>query len=110
THLHMVPIMFTRLLKLPEDVKKKYDLSSLRFVIHAAAPCPAPIKRQMIEWWGPVINEYYGSTEVGMVTFCNAEQWLAHPGTVGHALPESDVVVVDKDGNPLPNGEIGEVI
>ena len=110
SHLHMVPIMFTRLLKLPDEVKTKYDLSSLKFVIHAAAPCPAPIKRQMIDWWGPVINEYYGSTEVGMVTFCTAEQWLAHPGTVGHAIPEADVQVVDAEGKPLPNGEIGEVI
>ncbi len=110
THLHMVPIMFNRLLKLPEVVKRKYDLSSLDFVIHAAAPCPAPIKRAMIEWWGPVINEYYGSTEVGMVTFCTAEQWLAHPGTVGCAIPEADVRVVGPDGQPLPNGEIGEVI
>ena len=110
THMHMVPIMFNRLLKLPEEVKAKYDLSSLEFVIHAAAPCPAPIKRAMIEWWGPVINEYYGSTEVGMVTYCNAEQWLAHPGTVGHPIPEARVEVVDADGKPLPNGEIGEVI
>jgi long-chain acyl-CoA synthetase len=110
THLHMVPIMFHRLLRLPDEVKRKYDLSSLEFVVHAAAPCPAPIKRAMIQWWGPVINEYYGSTEVGMVTFCTAEQWLAHPGTVGHAIPEADVQVVDADGKPLPNGEIGEVI
>ena len=65
THLHMVPIMFNRLLKLPDEVKRKYDLSSLEFVVHAAAPCPAPIKRAMIEWWGPVINEYYGATETG---------------------------------------------
>jgi long-chain acyl-CoA synthetase len=110
THLHMVPIMFTRLLKLPEAVKRKYDLSSLKFVIHAAAPCPAPVKRAMIEWWGPVINEYYGSTEVGMVTFCTAEQWLAHPGTVGCPIPEADVQVVDAEGRPLPQGETGEVV
>jgi long-chain acyl-CoA synthetase len=110
THMHMVPIMFTRLLKLPDEVKRKYDVSSLKFVIHAAAPCPAPIKRAMIEWWGPVINEYYGSTEVGMVTFCNAEQWLAHPGTVGKPIPEADVQVVGADGEPMPNGEIGEVV
>jgi long-chain acyl-CoA synthetase len=110
THLHMVPIMFNRLLKLPDAVKAKYDLSSLEFVVHAAAPCPAPIKRAMIEWWGPVINEYYGATETGMVTFCNSEEWLAHPGTVGHAIPEAEVVVIDAEGNPLPAGEIGEVI
>lgn len=110
THIHMVPIMFNRLLKLPEEVKRKYDLSSLEFVVHAAAPCPAPIKRAMIEWWGPVINEYYGSTEVGSVTFCTAEEWLAHPGTVGKAMPGADVKVIDADGNSLPAGEIGEVV
>ena len=110
THLHMVPIMFTRLLKLPDAVKAKYDLSSLRFVVHAAAPCPAPVKRAMIEWWGPVINEYYGSTEIGPVTFCTAEQWLAHPGTVGCAVEGADVRIADADGNALPPGETGEVI
>ncbi|HVY89458.1 MAG TPA: AMP-binding protein, partial [Hyphomonadaceae bacterium] len=110
THIHMVPIMFNRLLKLPEDVKKKYDLSSLEFVVHAAAPCPAPIKRAMIEWWGPVINEYYGSTETGGVVFCNSEQWLAHPGTVGKPMDGADVRVIDEKGNSLPAGEIGEVV
>ena len=110
THLHMVPIMFNRLLRLPDEVKRKYDVSSLEFVVHAAAPCPAPVKRAMIEWWGPVINEYYGATETGMLTFCTSEQWLAHPGTVGHAIPEADVRVVDPDGNPLSTGEIGEVV
>lgn len=109
SHIHMVPIMFNRLLKLPEDVKRRYDLSSLEFVVHAAAPCPAPVKRAMIEWWGPVINEYYGSTETGGVVFCTSEQWLAHPGTVGKAVPGADVRVTDADGNSLPVGEIGEV-
>ena len=109
THIHMVPIMFNRLLKLPEDVKRKYDLSSLEFVVHAAAPCPAPVKRAMIEWWGPVINEYYGSTEVGGVVFCTSEQSLSHPGTVGKAIPGADVRVTDAEGNSLPPGEIGEV-
>jgi long-chain acyl-CoA synthetase len=110
THLHMVPIMFNRLLKLPEDVKRRHDLSSLRFVVHAAAPCPAPVKRAMIEWWGPVINEYYGSTETGAVVFCDSAQWLAHPGTVGTPVPGADVRVIDADGNSLPPGEIGEVV
>ena len=110
SHIHMVPIMFNRLLKLPEEVKRRYDLSSLEFVVHAAAPCPAPIKRAMIEWWGPVIYEYYGSTEIGSVTFCNSEEWLAHPGTVGKPMPGADVKVIDADGNPLPAGEIGEVV
>ena len=110
THLHMVPIMFNRLLKLPEAVKRKYDISSLEFVVHAAAPCPAPIKRAMIEWWGPVINEYYGSTETGAVVFCTSQDWLAHPGTVGRAMPGIDVVVIDPEGRSLPPGEIGEVV
>ena len=110
THLHMVPIMFNRLLKLPEAVKRKYDLSSLKFVVHAAAPCPAPVKRAMIEWWGPVINEYYGSTETSAVVFCNSEDWLTHPGTVGKAWPEADVRVIDVEGRTLPPHEVGEVV
>jgi len=110
THIHMVPIMFNRLLKLPEDVKSKYDLSSLKFIIHAAAPVSPAVKQQMIEWWGPVINEYYGATETGMVVFCDAKEWLAHPGTVGKPVPEADVRVIDADGHSLPTGEIGEVV
>ena len=110
THLHMVPIMFHRLLKLPADVRARYDLSSLRFVAHAAAPCPAPVKRAMIEWWGPVINEYYGATETGPVVFCTSQDWLAHPGTVGKTLPEADVRVIDDEGRALPPREIGEVV
>jgi long-chain acyl-CoA synthetase len=110
THLHMVPIMFHRLLKLPEEVKRKYDLSSLKFVVHAAAPCPPPTKREMIEWWGPVIEEYYGATEVGIVVSCNSQEWLAHPGTVGRPIPEADVRIIDKDGNDVPQGEVGEVV
>jgi long-chain acyl-CoA synthetase len=110
THIHMVPIMFNRLLKLPEEVKTRYDLSSLREIVHAAAPCPAPVKREMIEWWGPVINEYYGATETGAVVHCSSEQWLAHPGTVGKAYPEADVRVIDAEGNALPAREIGEVV
>jgi long-chain acyl-CoA synthetase len=110
THLHMVPIMFHRLLKLPAEVRTRYDLSSLRFVVHAAAPCPAPAKRAMIEWWGPVTYEYYGATETGPVVFCTSEDWLAHPGTVGKALPEADVQVIDAEGRSLPAREIGEVV
>ena len=110
THLHMVPIMFNRLLNLPEPVKRKYDLSSLKFVVHAAAPCPAPVKRAMIEWWGPVINEYYGSTETSAVVFCNSEDWLGHPGTVGKPWPEADVRVIDLEGRTLPPHEVGEVV
>jgi len=110
THLNMVPIMFNRLLKLPPDVRAKYDLSSLRFVAHAAAPVSPPVKRAMIEWWGPIINEYYGSTEMSNVTFCTADEWLAHPGTVGRVVPGAEVRIVDAEGNDLPPRAIGEVI
>ncbi|MDZ4382068.1 MAG: acyl-CoA synthetase [Parvibaculum sp.] len=110
THLHMVPTMFVRLLKLPEDVKKKYDLSSLRFVVHAAAPCPVHVKQAMIEWWGPVINEYYGGTETGAVVFCNSEEYLAHPGTVGKAVENAKVLVLDDNGNELARGATGEIV
>ena len=110
THLNMVPIMFNRLLKLPESVRDSYDVSSLQFVAHAAAPVSPPIKRAMIEWWGPVINEYYGSTEMGNVTFCTAEEWLAHPGSVGRPMPDAVVRVIDDEGKDLPPREIGEVI
>lgn len=109
THLHMVPTMFVRLLKLPDDVRSRYDLSSLKFVVHAAAPCPPHIKRAMIEWWGPVINEYYGSTETGAVVFCSSEDWLAHPGTVGKAMPNSIVRVLREDGSDADIGEAGDV-
>ncbi|MDA0812997.1 MAG: acyl-CoA synthetase [Verrucomicrobia bacterium] len=110
THLNMVPIMFNRLLKLPAEVRGRYDVSSLEFVAHAAAPVSPPIKQAMIEWWGPVINEYYGSTEMGNITFCTTEEWLAHPGTVGRPMTGAVVRVVDENGNELPPREIGEVI
>ena len=110
THLNMAPIMFNRLIKLPQAVRDRYDLSSLRFVAHAAAPVSPPVKREMIDWWGPVINEYYGSTEMGNVTFCTAEEWLAHPGTVGKPMPNAVVRVVDEQGNDCPVGVPGEVL
>ncbi len=110
TNLNMAPIMFARLLKLPEEVKHKYDLSSLRFVAHAAAPCPPPMKRAMIEWWGPIINEYYGATEMGNVTFCTSREWLAHPGTVGRPFPEAEVRVIDENLNDVPTRAVGEVV
>ena len=109
THLHMVPTMFVRLLKLPAEVRRKYDLSSLKFVVHAAAPCPIDVKRQMIEWWGPVINEYYGATETGAVVFCTAQEWLAHPGTVGRPQPDVKLVILDEEGQETPTGQAGDV-
>ncbi len=104
----MVPTQFVRLLGLPEDVRAKYDVSSLRHMVHAAAPCPPEVKRQMLEWWGPVIDEYYAASEGGG-TIVFAEEWLEHPGTVGRAWPTSEIVILDDDDNELPAGEIGTV-
>jgi long-chain acyl-CoA synthetase len=108
TSMYMVPTMFVRLLRLPQEVRDRYDISSLRHVSHTAAPCPPDVKRALIEWWGPIVDEFYGSTEVGFITGCTSEEWLAHPGTVGRPLPSSEVRVLDVDG-PVPVGESGEV-
>jgi long-chain acyl-CoA synthetase len=105
----MVPTMFVRLLKLPPAVRRRYDVSSLRFVSLAAAPCPADVKRAMIEWWGPVLWEYYGGTETGPVTLASSEDALRKPGTVGRLTPGTDLRILDDDGNVLPAGAIGEV-
>ena len=107
--IFMVPTMFIRLMKLPEEVRRKYDMSSLRHIIHAAAPCPADVKRAMIEWWGPVIFEFYGSTESGAVTFANSEDALKKPGTVGKISPGAELRFIGDDGRELPQGEIGEI-
>ena len=109
THLHLVPIMFERLLKLPDEVRARYDMSSLSFVVHAAAPCSPITKRAMIDWWGPIIHEYYGSTEVGPVTFLTAEEWLEHPGSVGRVMEGANVRVIDDEGNEVGAGEVGEI-
>ena len=107
--IFMVPTMFVRLMKLPEEVRKSYDVSSLRHVIHAAAPCPADVKRAMIDWWGPVIHEFYGSTESGAVTFATPEDALRKPGTVGRIAPGAELRFIGDDGRQLPPGEIGEI-
>ena len=109
THLHMVPTMFVRLLRLPEEVRQKYDLSSLEWVIHGAAPCPVDVKHAMIEWWGPVIYEYYGATETGIATLHDSEEALRKPGTVGRPRPGSTVRIYDADSRILPPGEVGEI-
>ncbi len=109
TVVQMVPTMFVRLLALPERTRLRYDLSSLRWVVHAAAPCPPEVKRAMIDWLGPIVTEYYGSTEVGCVVSCTSEEWLAHPGTVGRPLEGAVVKILDKDGRELPTGESGEI-
>ena len=109
THVQMVPTMFVRLLKLPEEVRRQYDVSSLTNIVHAAAPCPVEVKKSMIEWWGPVINEYYGSTENGAVTFVTSQEWIQRPGTVGTAIRNTEVRILADNGQPLPAGEIGEI-
>ena len=108
TTSHMVPTMFHRLLALPDEVKAKYDLHSLQSVVHGAAPCPPEVKGRMIEWWGPVINEYYAATEGGG-TLVNSTDWLAHPGTVGQPFPGATVQVLDDDGAECPVGQPGTI-
>jgi len=108
THTHLVPIMFHRLLALPDDVKQKYDLSSLRLVLHGAAPCPVDVKRRMIEWWGPVIEEYYAATEGGG-TYITSKEWLERPGSVGKATPGAAVEIRIGDGKVAAPGEVGTV-
>ena len=108
TSTHMVPTMFHRLLKLPESERSRYEVSSLSHVIHSAAPCPIPTKRAMLDWWGPVIYEYYGATEGGG-TLATPEDWEKKPGTVGKPWPISEIKVLDDDGNELPPGQIGTV-
>ncbi len=109
THLHLVPTMFVRLLKLPDEVRAQFNLSSLQHVVHAAAPCPPHVKRAMIAWWGPVIMEYYGSTETGLVVYCTSEEWLAHPGTVGKAIGGCVIRVLREDGTDADVGEAGDI-
>ena len=108
TNCQMVPTMFSRLLKLPEDVRTKYDTSSLEKIVHAAAPCPVPVKQAMIEWLGPIIVEYYGATEANGFTFCDSDQWMAHKGTVGKCIL-GELLILDEEGNPCPTGTPGTV-
>jgi len=108
THTQLVPTMFVRMLKLPEAERRAHDLSSLRCAIHAAAPCPVPVKRQIIDWWGPIVWEYYAGTEGMGMTLVNSADWLAHPGTVGRAVI-GKVRICGDDGAELPAGETGGV-
>lgn len=108
THTQLVPTMFSRMLKLPEEVRAKADLSSLEIAVHAAAPCPVQVKEAMIDWWGPIIHEYYGATEGLGFTACNSEEWLAHKGSVGKVML-GDLHILDEEGNPSPPGEPGEI-
>ena len=102
TNMHLVPTQFVRLLALPDDVRAAFDGSSLVTVYHGAAPCSLDVKRRMIEWWGPVLTEYYGGTESGMVSVVTADEWLRKPGSVGRILDYIELRVLDDDGNPVP--------
>jgi long-chain acyl-CoA synthetase len=108
THSQLVPTMFSRMLKLPEATRARYDLSSLEIAIHAAAPCPPSVKEEIIDWWGPIIHEYYGATEGLGFTACNSEEWLAHRGTVGKVLL-GDLHILDEHMQPCPVGTPGTV-
>ncbi|WP_313805490.1 acyl-CoA synthetase [Sphingobium sp.] len=108
THATWVPTHFVRLLKLPEEVRKRHDHGSLRAVIHAAAPCPVPVKQAMIDWWGPIIHEYYSGTECCGITALSAQEWLAKPGSVGKAVL-GEVKIVGDNGALLGPGETGDV-
>jgi len=108
SHSQLVPTMFSRMLKLPEDIRAKADLSSLEIAVHAAAPCPPQVKEAMIDWWGPIIHEYYGATEGLGFTACNSEEWLAHKGSVGKVML-GKLHVLDEDGKPSPAGVPGEL-
>ncbi|MDP1632174.1 MAG: acyl-CoA synthetase [Caulobacter sp.] len=108
TTAQWVPTHFVRMLKLPEEVRTRYDVSTLQAVFHAAAPCPVPIKEQMIDWWGPIIHEYYAGTEGNGLTAINSQEWLAHKGSVGKGMT-AEVKICDEEGNPLPPRQEGGV-
>ena len=108
TDSQFVPTHFVRMLKLPEETRRKYDVSSLKCAIHAAAPCPVPVKQAMIEWWGPILYEYYAGTEGNGFTFVTSAEWLERPGTVGRALT-GIVHVCDEEGNEVPRGTEGQI-
>jgi long-chain acyl-CoA synthetase len=108
THCQMVPSMFTRILRLPAEVRARYDTSSLECIVHAAAPCPVHVKQAMIDWLGPIITEYYAATEGIGSTFCDSAQWLAHPGTVGQAI-NGELLILDEDGQECATGVDGTI-
>ncbi|MGH2364616.1 MAG: acyl-CoA synthetase [Chloroflexota bacterium] len=109
TVTHVVPTQFVRLLALPDEVRARYDISSFRSVIHGAAPCPPDAKRKMIEWFGPVLDEYYASTEGVGGTIVHSEDWLKKPGTVGKPRPEVEMLILDDSGNEVPRGQVGTI-
>ncbi len=108
TATQVVPTMFVRMLKLPAEVRARYDVSSLQCAVHAAAPCPVQVKHQMIEWWGPVLHEYYAGTEGNGFVYCNSPMWLAHAGTVGTPI-NCTLHICDENGVEVPQGESGTI-
>jgi long-chain acyl-CoA synthetase len=108
THTQMVPIMFHRMLALPQEARARYDLSSLRWILHGSAPCAAELKNRMIAWLGPILYEFFGGTE-GAVIYSSPQDWQARPGTVGRKVPNTDITILDDDGKALAPGEIGRV-
>lgn len=108
-NVHFVPTMFVRMLRLPEAERAAFSAPSLRMALHGAAPISKSVKQQMIEWWGPILVEYWGGTEGGVNTLIGSEEWLAHPGSVGKSLPAFDVYAVGESGERLPAGEIGDL-
>jgi long-chain acyl-CoA synthetase len=109
THLYLVPTLYVRLLRLSDEVKRRYDLSSLRFVASTGSPCSPAVKRAIIDWWGPIITETYASSEAGLVTICSSEEALARPGTAGRPLPWGSVKILDDEGRELPPGRVGRI-
>ena len=109
TNTHLVPTQFSRLLKLPEEVRAVFDGSSLITVLHGAAPCPVAVKQKMLDWWGPVITEYYGGTEAGFLTFISGEEWLARPGSLGRHTPICELMIMADDGHRCEAGEEGQI-
>ena len=109
THLTMVPTMFVRLLRLDAAVRRRHDVSSVRWVTHTGAACPPDVKREMIAWWGPVIHETYGATETGPAVGCDSQEWLAHPGTVGRPMAGTEIRIYDETASELGPNAIGEI-
>jgi long-chain acyl-CoA synthetase len=109
TNIHLVPTQFSRLLKLPDDVRAAFDGRSLVTVMHGAAPCPIDVKRRMVEWWGPAITEYYGGTEGGFLTMISGDEWLARPGSLGKATPMAELMIVAEDGRRCGPNEPGQI-
>jgi len=107
THAYLVPTMYVRLLRLPREVKERYDLSSMRFVASTGSPCPAEVKRAMIEWWGPVFYESYAASELGYVTLVSSQEALRKPGAAGRPVGQASIRILDADGLELPRGKVG---